>query len=217
MLGMRTAAAFFIGLATTAIAGACHFDTGGADGDGGGMADAAVGLPDAVAPIDAFVPVADTMQSPDARVCPAGYVDLEVTGTAYRFVPGTIAWLAAEQACEAEGTHLIAIDDVTEQLQMVQLVGASPEGEVDQVWIGINDRKTEGGFRFVTGAAVSDEQLFWNDNEPLGAADCVAFYRTNTLILERAGRYNDENCGTTQVIAGYICECDGMDADPASY
>jgi hypothetical protein len=155
--------------------------------------------------------------APDASTCPPGYFFSSVTGSSYHYVSGSILWLPAEMACEAEGTHLVVITSDVERNVVLGIAGPSPMGTIDQVYMGLTDRKIENTWRFVTGALATDDELPWNDGEPSGAADCTAFYRENDVKPAQGGRYDDASCTVPFHNAGYVCECDGVAVDPTAF
>jgi hypothetical protein len=193
---------------------ACHFDGSGVpSGDDGGdddvdggptpPADAALDGPDD--PADAAVDAAPP--PPDAQACPSSYVAVDGQASRYRLVTNTDDWLAAERDCEDDGaatgggTHLLVLDDAEELTAVDSRINPA-------VWIGMSDRVDEGTFVLVTGPGAvfrpfrSGEP---NDGGLLPSEDCIEL---NGVEL------NDEGCGTNRQ---YVCECDGVDADPEAY
>lgn len=191
---------------------ACRFDGSGLPSDppGGGV-DAPPALDDAGAdaPDDPADAGADaTPPPPDAQACPGNYVAVDGQSSRYRLVTSPDDWLAAELDCENDGaatgggTHLLILDDAAE------LTAVDPR-IAPTVWIGMVDRVDEGTLVLVTGPGVvfrpfrSGEP---NDGGPLGfTEDCVEL-DGNVL--------NDEGCTANRQ---YVCECDGVDADPDAY
>jgi hypothetical protein len=213
---MRVASVLYAGFVAAA---SCQFDPYGAADDGGAdsVADATLPIvPDASPGLDAAIADADVGRDA-TKGCPEAYVADPSTGSSYRVVLEAIAWQPAEKACEAEGTHLVQIDDDHEHAQVVGLAGKHVGADIDKIWLGLDDRKSENLWRFVTGEAASEAQLYWNPGEPSGNADCAAFYRLNDSLPDDGGRYDDVSCSDTQRIAGYVCECDGRAALPSSY
>jgi hypothetical protein len=177
---------------------ACRFDGSGLPSDppGGGV-DAPPALDDAGAdaPDDPADAGADgTPPPPDAQACPGNYVAVDGQSSRYRLVTSPDDWLAAELDCENDGAaELAAVDPRI----------------APTVWIGMVDRVDEGTLVLVTGPGVvfrpfrSGEP---NDGGPLGfTEDCVEL-DGNVL--------NDEGCTANRQ---YVCECDGVDADPDAY
>lgn len=124
-----------------------------------------------------------------------------VVGTSRYRIAGTDEWLNSELDCEeGPGTHLVTIESQTELDALAPLAATSP------AWIGISDRITEGAFLGVTGTAPG--LLPWELGAPTaGGPDCVAWDPV-------AGTFVDESCA---VARNRICECDGIDPDPATY
>jgi hypothetical protein len=205
-------------LAAMLVAVGCQFDSNGtADRPDAHAPDP---VPDAepLLPFpDAALP--DAAPPPDAAIahCPVDYHASALTRTAYRYVDTPVPWSTAEAACEAEGTHLVVVTSADERDVLIELMGASPTGTSDKVWLGLTDRTSEGTWRFVTGAIADDELLFWNGGEPNASGDCVALYRTNDIVPSRNGHYDDADCVELGINRGFVCECDGVPADPAAY
>jgi hypothetical protein len=138
----------------------------------------------------------------DAVDCPASYT---FSGAScYRLVAGAgaLAWLGAEQACEADGSgaHLVVLDDLAEVQVVRQFV---PTTIVDH-WIGTTDFVTEGVYLGVTNQPA--QYLVWGPTEPDGSADCVRLSANNQLT--------DDDCLNDD---DFVCEYDGVAAVPAAY
>lgn len=170
-------------------------------------------------PPDASPPDAEPPPPPDAAIahCPRGYQASALTRTSYRFVDTPVFWPEAEMACEAEGTHLVVITSADERDVVAEIMGKSPTGTSDKAWLGLTDRTSEGTWRFVTGGVASADVLFWNATEPNATGDCAAMYRTNEVVPSRNSRYDDADCVELGINRGYVCECDGLAADPTAY
>lgn len=133
-------------------------------------------------------------------VCPASYVTLGTLPSRYLPIDNSLTWLVAEQACEADGHHLVIIDDATE----LSRVAASLAGQ--NIWTGVTDRKTIGTFLEVTGGAAS--YLPWDTSEPDATALECTFLDGLSLKLA------DQDCTSGRRA---VCECDGNAVDPATY
>jgi hypothetical protein len=164
-------------------------DAPAADGDAG-LFDGSIYLdaPPADAPVDA------------ALVCPGNYVSVPGESSRYRAINNSSEWLLAEQACEADGTHLWIPDSANEKSQMVALLPAQ------NIWTGVTDRKVIGEWLRVTGGVAT--YLPWNVSEP-DATDLECVYLDGLTNL-----LSDQGC-----LSGrrYICECDGAAAMPSTY
>jgi hypothetical protein len=205
------AAVIFVGVGCS-FGGAGHAvsDGGGIDATLDGPRDAsgdatqdapADAAPDA--PADAAPDAMVDASPPDARTCPAGYSPIAggPAASSYRVVGGVTQWRAAEVDCEDDGfgTHLAVIDDAAEMAAVdVLQTGAH--------WVGASDRITEGAFLAVTGGPA----LFlpWDTGQPNNAfgQDCVE--------ASENGLFNDLQCGAFRQ---FVCECDGVPADPAAF
>jgi hypothetical protein len=132
--------------------------------------------------------------------CPGSYIALDASASRYRLLGSSMGWLSAEQACEADGTHLVIVDDAAE----LSLVAAAIPSQ--NIWIGVTDRKTVGTFLKVTGGTAS--YLPWDASEPDAAGlECVFI---DSLSLKLA----DQDCGSGRRAA---CECDLLPADLTAY
>jgi hypothetical protein len=134
--------------------------------------------------------------SPTAS-CPASYELIHGTS---RYRLGTAAtWTAAQEACEADGGHLVVIDDSAEN---AFVIGLQPTGDL---WIGMSDHLAEGTFVWVSGAPLSAGHQSWQvvpapqPNDGGGSEDCGE--------LNVTGVWNDNTCDAVQ---NYVCECDGI-------
>jgi hypothetical protein len=132
--------------------------------------------------------------------CPSGYSKINGSTSSYRVATAPGNWLPAEQACEADGTHLMIIDDANEGM----LVGVVLPGTA--VWTGVTDRITTGQFRKVTGSLAS--YLPWASGQPAaGGTRCTTFDSTTGLMSNTV-------CGAGRI---YVCECDGLKAVAGTY
>ncbi len=190
-----------LGLSLAMGSAGCFFDEAGVELTPGPGADGAPAEPDA-----GRADAADAGAAADARVdfnCPAPYQPATVNGrTSYRIRNNPSSWTDAESDCESDGPgiHLAVIDDA------VELHALDDATNVANLWVGVSDRNTGGVFLRVTGGPA--DFLPWTAGEPNDQGfgeDCVE--------LVGAG-INDEGCDDAQA---YICECDGVPADPAAF
>lgn len=139
-----------------------------------------------------------------ARTCPPTYMltNVDEPGSKYRLVTASDDWAAAEADCEDDGgtltlqpAHLVVLDDSTERSWVYQ------QGTTDK-WIGASDRLTEGALQAVTDQAAPH---FGNAASQEVQKDCMFTTSSETVM---------ELC-----TAGfqYICECDGLAADPTNF
>jgi hypothetical protein len=141
--------------------------------------------------------------------CPAAYFPAGDSGSCYRVVFEPASWTQAEAECEASGAHLVvlgeAVADVDEHFLVHDLSSVEP------TWLGLSDRAEDGSFRWVTGTPLDlgGDRCFWADGEPshAGAAGCVE---------QRAvacGDWYEVSCDALRI---YVCEYDGLAADPSA-
>ncbi|HSD87424.1 MAG TPA: lectin-like protein [Kofleriaceae bacterium] len=157
-----------------------------------GVAACRFGFDDAVHPDAGGSGTSDGSTS--QRVC-TGYQPVGTLTNTYRMLSAR-TWLSAEQACEAEGTHLAIVENFVEEAA-IRALG-------NTVWIGTSDRVTEGAFRHVNGATATYTN--WASGTSNAAEDCAS-------ILS-AGMWEDQDCNVS--FQG-ICECDDVGVVAGSY
>jgi Lectin C-type domain len=126
--------------------------------------------------------------------CPIGYTQV-LPNVCHRKFAQSTTWTAAEARCELDAAHLV----IPSSLEEARLVGGS-------AWIGLSDRKVESTFRTVTGRLPTF--TYWEGetppmSEPL---DC-AFANPNS-------RWQDGPCDFS---FPFVCEYDGVKADPTAF
>ena len=136
-----------------------------------------------------------------AIACQSQYT-FAIGASRYRVVGGQTAWPAAEASCEADGAgmHLAVLDSAAEMTALAALSGNA------RTWVGVSDRKTDDVFLRVIGGAATF--LPWRPGDPSQAGPACAAWDP------QPGQYRDEQCTQGRQ---YVCECDGIPADPAAY
>jgi hypothetical protein len=137
--------------------------------------------------------------------CPASYEQIIVgRPQRYRVATQLTPWADAQADCVDDSvgkTHLVVVDDNAELQGLAGLIG-------DDVWLGYTDRITEGMFRGVTAAPSTFSAWAPNQPDDSGAnEDCAQQRRA-------PAKWYDLPC--TDALA-YVCECDGIPADPTTY
>lgn len=121
----------------------------------------------------------------------------------YKVVTAGQPWPVAERDCEADGAHLVIVDDATEETYLTSLAkqNTTDNGSTNElVWLGLSDQTVEGTFEWVTGLPLTLSH--WSGGEPNnsfgGIEDCVE--------IRGSGDWNDDHCSAH---LAYVCECDG--------
>ncbi|XP_037537284.1 macrophage mannose receptor 1-like [Nematolebias whitei] len=102
-------------------------------------------------------------------------------------------WSDARSACRKEGGDLTSIRNVEDQSFVISQLGYA---STDELWIGFNDKKTEGLFDWTDQSTVSFTS--WEFGKPAanpGQEDCV-------LIRGESGNWADRDCREKH---GFIC------------
>ncbi|MFO0559442.1 MAG: lectin-like protein [Polyangiales bacterium] len=112
-------------------------------------------------------------------------------GHAYRLWTRAVPFADAESACAAIGAHLVTLSDASERMFVRAVAGGA------SAWIGLEDRGTEGTFRWVNSEPV--RETAWAAGEPnnAGDEDCTQL-RTDDL-------WNDLSCASA---LPYVCEAE---------
>ena len=130
----------------------------------------------------------------------------EAGGSTYRLVNTPLSWSGARATCEADGAHVLVIDDGFESAHMDILRGTNG------LWIGMSDELVGDRFLSESGLAVRSNGLDlrhteWAAGNPTGveAADCVS-------INDAALGWVDGPCSAA---FSFVCECPAV-APPCS-
>lgn len=97
--------------------------------------------------------------------CPLGCRGAPYGGHDYAYCPTGASWTAARDHCASGGMQLVRIDSSAENV----FVGAL--GGVSNLWIGANDRASEGNFVWIDGGSVTSRH--WTSGYPNGTGDCA--------------------------------------------
>lgn len=140
----------------------------------------------------------------DGPLCLRTY-PLVIDGSTSRYKQGAIRqnWVDAERDCEADGGHLIVIDDDVENAWLAQVASLSLTNQKSShqlAWLGLGDHAKEGEFSWVTGVPLSLSSWFGGEPNSLNKAeDCGE--------MRASGLWNDDRCNAE---LAYVCECDGL-------
>ncbi|XP_071951100.1 macrophage mannose receptor 1-like [Antedon mediterranea] len=126
--------------------------------------------------------------------CPSGW---STRGNkCYKFFEEKRAWNDSKAFCESNNGGLVAVNDEYDQAYLITLLR-----DIDYpVWLGINDRDSEGMFVNADGSDLT--YAHWMVTEPNGGANenCVEMYSGNS---QPAGAWNDLPCSAK---VGVICQ-----------
>ncbi|CAL8313738.1 unnamed protein product [Merluccius merluccius] len=129
----------------------------------------------------------------DSGSCPTHWVPY--AGHCYNLHRGKKIWKDALSACLKEDADLASIHNIEEQSFLISQMGYLP---TDQLWIGLNDQRSERFFEWTDRSKVTFTR--WQSDEPTHAVnhreDCV-------LIRGEEGRWADQVCEKEN---GYICK-----------
>lgn len=100
---------------------------------------------------------------------------------------------AAQAFCKQAKGNLVTIDDAAENKYVNDLL---QKRNIDNAWIGYNDKASEGKFVWFSGATSCYTN--WSNKEPnnVNNEDCTH--------MRKGGTWNDHNCGK-QILA-FVCE-----------
>jgi hypothetical protein len=144
-----------------------------------------------------------------------GYSTIGTQTSRYRLVTTNREWLEAQDDCvdDGTGTHLAVASSMQEHLDIADAIS----GASASVWVGASDRYIEALFIPVTGATTTlyvDWYTGASKPEPDNSGDCVEVVSSTAPQLGDRRKNFDEDCGESRK---YICECDGVAADPNAY
>ncbi|XP_041658579.1 macrophage mannose receptor 1-like [Cheilinus undulatus] len=123
--------------------------------------------------------------------CPSPWIPYN--GHCFHLNRQTQTWSGAQRECRREGGDLVSIRNVEDQSFVISQLGYA---STDELWIGLNDKGTEGLFDWSDHSAVTFTS--WEFGKPSVSTDtddCV-------LIRGENGNWADRWCDETH---GYIC------------
>ncbi|KAJ6666767.1 hypothetical protein lerEdw1_020491 [Lerista edwardsae] len=129
--------------------------------------------------------------------CSSGWI--AYAGHCYQLRRDSRTWKGAQQSCRKEGGDLASIHNIEEFGFVISQLGYAPN---DQLWIGLNDQKTQMYFEWSDGTQVRFTK--WQRGEPRYIEnvqkDCV-------LMSGENGYWADYFC---EVELGYICKKEAL-------
>uniref|UniRef100_A0AAQ6IGE7 Mannose receptor, C type 1b n=1 Tax=Anabas testudineus TaxID=64144 RepID=A0AAQ6IGE7_ANATE len=130
--------------------------------------------------------------TPPQRFCPSPWIPYN--GHCFYLIRTSKTWSDAQKACRKEHGDLVSIRNVEDQSFVISQLGYGPS---DELWIGLNDRKTEGLFDW-SDQTTTVSFTSWESGNPdvlNDVEDCV-------LIRGENGNWADRSCNEKH---GYIC------------
>jgi len=150
----------------------------------------------------------------EQNVCPSGCIGIAHLGKGYMVCYAQARWATwpnAQADCVSRGMHLVRVDDAAENQWIVDT--ATGLGYNGGIWIGANDRQTDGvwvwtdGVQFWQGEADAGGPVggLYNDwgrgqpnNNAAGGEDCG--------VLEFTGSWNWNDLSCDTFTRAYVCE-----------
>ncbi|KAL4221493.1 hypothetical protein ACF0H5_019750 [Mactra antiquata] len=133
----------------------------------------------------------------------------------YELLYGKFTWAHAESACNRRNGHLATINSAEEQAFVMEFMSRHSANHA--VWIGLNDKGSEGNFHWISGEPMQYVNWVPNHQDNFQShtrEDCVLF------IPYKNGGWDDVNCGTDNIFFGssgevhpYLCKF-ALDAHP---
>uniref|UniRef100_A0A7N5ZZC2 Mannose receptor, C type 1b n=1 Tax=Anabas testudineus TaxID=64144 RepID=A0A7N5ZZC2_ANATE len=123
--------------------------------------------------------------------CPSPWIPYN--GHCFYLIRTSKTWSDAQKACRKEHGDLVSIRNVEDQSFVISQLGYG----IDELWIGLNDRKTEGLFDW-SDQTTTVSFTSWESGNPdvlNDVEDCV-------LIRGENGNWADRSCNEKH---GYIC------------
>ncbi|XP_048244636.1 macrophage mannose receptor 1-like [Haliotis rufescens] len=108
--------------------------------------------------------------------CPLadGYVTFDNPTACYRLSLVRKTWMDAKADCEGDGGHLVVLEDVDKQQQVMEATAAIRDTEA--VFVGLGDIDADGKYVWVDGRDLVNP--FWDSGEPtlFGNKHCAVLY-----------------------------------------
>ena len=107
-------------------------------------------------------------------------------GHGYEYVTTPLVWEQARKNAEKSGGYLVCITSDEENKFLIQFIKKATDQEIPATWIGLNDDKIEGDWKWLTGEPTTF--TFWFQGEPNNA------YFENKVVYEKREqdiRWND--------------------------
>lgn len=110
-------------------------------------------------------------------------------GHGYEIIPTPVTWHTAKKHAEKKDGYLVAITSPKENEFVITLIKKATSGEGVEVWIGLNDEKHEGDWRWVSGEKTTFQN--WASGEPNNCAYAALGSSENCVHTWKDGKWND--------------------------
>ncbi|KAK5621541.1 hypothetical protein CRENBAI_001595 [Crenichthys baileyi] len=104
------------------------------------------------------------------------------------------SWDEGREDCRNRGGDLLVIDSAEEQKYVSALTGKL-------VWIGLNDKDTEGSWKWVDGSSPSF--TYWSKAQPDNGGGDSRWGEEDCVQISDQGLWNDRSCSASMQ---WICE-----------
>ncbi|XP_069815227.1 macrophage mannose receptor 1-like [Dendropsophus ebraccatus] len=139
--------------------------------------------------------------SPETTFCDSSWIPYN--GYCYYFARDRNTWQGAKLSCRKEGGDLVSLHNIEEANAVASMFHF---GDVEYVWIGLNDLKTQQFFEWSDGSPVT--YTTWQRGEPSHLnsreEDCVA-------LSTKDGEWADTICSK---LFPYICQTHSLEHGP---
>uniref|UniRef100_A0AAQ5XYV6 Mannose receptor, C type 1b n=1 Tax=Amphiprion ocellaris TaxID=80972 RepID=A0AAQ5XYV6_AMPOC len=143
-----------------------------------------------------YICYSKSVSAPPTEAAETGFCSahwIPYNGHCFRLDRTEKTWSDAQKQCRKEGGDLVSIRNVEDQSFVISQLGYA---STDELWIGLNDRKTEGLFDWSDHSTVSFTS--WEYGKPAVATD----QRDCVLIRGESGNWADRACTEKH---GFIC------------
>jgi hypothetical protein len=110
-------------------------------------------------------------------------------GHGYEVIPTPVTWHTAKKHAGQNNGYLVVITTPEENDFIIQLTKKATNSEGAEVWIGLNDEKLEGDWRWVSGEKITFQN--WASGEPNNHSYAVLGGSEHFVHTWKDGKWND--------------------------
>jgi hypothetical protein len=110
-------------------------------------------------------------------------------GHGYEVIPAPVTWHTAKKHAGQNNGYLVVITTPEENDFIIQLTKKATNSEGAEVWIGLNDEKLEGDWRWVSGEKITFQN--WASGEPNNHSYAVLGGSEHFVHTWKDGKWND--------------------------